>query len=463
MAGITLSGLSSGLDTNALIDGLMQVERAPRTKLTLKQTAVTARQDALRQVEDKLKALKLASSDLASIATWNPVQTATVSDPTKATAKVTAGAGPGTYSLDVTQLATAEQRTYTYSPKPAGQSYVLNGKTLAIAANESLDSIVSRVNADASFGVYAVNSGGQLVLASRTTGTASAISLTGGGANMLTEDVAKLRAAKDAMYTLDGTSYTSPSNTISSTSGATGFIFGVDISLQGLGPYSVTVSPPQVDQAAVSNKVKAFVDAYNAAVDLMTAKVTEKRVANPQTDADARKGALFSDNTVQAVMDSLRGRISNHMQAGNPTTYDELAEIGVSTGAATGDATFSQDAVKGKLTLDSAKLTAALSADPTSVQRLLGGITGTNGFSQAFSGALDPYSQAGGIFDQRIDSAGTELKGLADSLLRMDDRLARKQASLQKMFTALEVALQKSKSQGQELMAKLGVPNSSSY
>jgi flagellar hook-associated protein 2 len=460
MAGITLAGLSSGLDTNALIEGLMQVERAPRTKLTLKQTAITARQDALRQVEDKLKALKLASSDLASIATWNPVQTATVSDPTKATAKVTAGAGPGTYALDVTQLATAEQRTYAYAAPGSDRATTLGGKAFTIAAGESLDSVVSRLNADASYGVYAVNSNSQLVLASRTSGTAGAISLTGAG-GVLTEDGAKLRAAKDAIYKLDGTSYTSSSNTISSTSGATGFVFGVEISLQGPGSYSVTVSPPQVDQAAVSTKVKAFVDAYNAAVDLMSTKVSEKRVVNPQTDADARKGVLFSDDTVQAVMDSLRGTISTHLQAGNPTAYDELAEIGVSTGLASGDATFSQDAVKGKLTLDTAKLTAALSADPTSVQRLLGGITGTSGFSQAFSAALDPYSQAGGIFDQRIDSAGSELKSLADSLLRMDDRLARKQASLQKMFTALEIALQKSKSQGAELLAKLGVNTSS--
>src|SRR3954462_11204257 len=216
MAGITLSGLSSGLDTNSLIDGLMQVERTPLTRLTLKQTAAHARQDALRAVADKLKALKTASDDLTSFLTWNPVQTASTSDASKASAVVTAGAPPGTYSFNVTQLATAEQRTYNYSPKGSDQTYTLNGKALTITGNESLDDVVSTINNDATYGVYAVNSNNQLVLASRTTGPAGAIPMSGGGGNVLNEDASKLRAAKNAAYTIDGTSYTSSSNTISS-------------------------------------------------------------------------------------------------------------------------------------------------------------------------------------------------------------------------------------------------------
>jgi flagellar hook-associated protein 2 len=460
--GISLAGLSSGLDTNSLIEGLMQVERAPRARLLLQQTAAQARQDGLRAIGTKLQALRLAATDLSSITTWNPIQTATVSDPTKATAKVTAGAGPGTYTVNVTQLATADQRTYAYSPKTSSRTATFtlpdgSTKGFNIAASESLDSIVSRLNADTSYGVYAVNSNGSLVLASRTTGTAGAINMTTGGSSVLQQT--SVRAAKDAQYTIDGTAYTSSSNTISATSGAPGFVFGVEMSLTATGSFTLTVSPPQVDQNAVTTKVKAFVDAYNAAVTLMQSSLSEKRVAKASTDSDARKGALFSDDTVQAVMNGMRRTVTAYQQTANPTGMDMLSEIGLSTGDATGSASFSQDSVNGKLTLDTAKLTAALQSDPTSVQRLLGGLSGTNGFAQAFGAAVDPYSQTGGLFDQRITSAGDQLKSLSDSIARMDDRLARKQASLQKMFSNLEVALQKSKSQGQELLAKLGVQN----
>ena len=191
----------------------------------------------------------------------------------------------------------------------------------------------------------------------------------------------------------------------------------------------------------------------------MRADLTEKRVSNPKTDADAKKGTLYGDDTLTDLMSQMRFTISTTMQAGNPAAYDELVEMGISTGASTGGATFSQDAVNGKLVLDTAKLTDALTKDPTSVQRLLGGITGTNGFAQSFSSTLDPYTQTGGLLDGRIDSAGTEITDLTDSIARMDDRLSQKEQSLRTMFTNLEVALQKAKSQGQELLSHLGISN----
>src|SRR3954451_24582102 len=102
MAGIQLSGLSAGLDTETLISGLMSVERAPRARILLQQATAKARQDGLQAVEDKLKALKLASDDLASTLTWNLAQKATSSDATKGTASLVGGAAPGTYPVYVT-------------------------------------------------------------------------------------------------------------------------------------------------------------------------------------------------------------------------------------------------------------------------------------------------------------------------------------------------------------------------
>jgi hypothetical protein len=44
---------------------------------------------------------------------------------------------------------------------------------------------------------------------------------------------------------------------------------------------------------------------------------------------------------------------------------------------------------------------------------------------------------------------------LNDSLTRTDERLARKEESLRKMFANLEIALQRSQSQSAELLARL--------
>lgn len=457
--GISLAGLSSGLDTNALIDQLMAAERQPRTRLTLQQAAVQARQDALRQVSDKLKALKLAGDALGSVGTWSASQVGSSSDATIGGARVLAGAAPGTYHVVVSTLAAPEQRTYTYNSAPSDRTATINGKPMTITGGSSLDTVVNQINNDNTYGVYAVNAGGSLVLTARSTGQAITLSATGG---VLNEQAAKAKPFVNATGTIDGNAFSSPTNTFSDqTAGATGAITGVELSLAKVGSYDATITPPQTDETLVTNKVKAFIDAYNAAVDLIQTKVSEKRVVNAATNADAAKGALWADSTLNNVLDSMRASMSTFMQSGNATSVDELAEIGISTGAPTGGASFSQDSVNGKLVFDATKFAAQMDGDPQSVQRLLGGLTGTDGFSQTFGTSLGSYTQAGGLLDSRIDAAGGEMTRLKDSLARMDDRLAHKQDYYQKMFTALEVALQKSQSQGAELLAKLGVSNDS--
>ena len=156
-------------------------------------------------------------------------------------------------------------------------------------------------------------------------------------------------------------------------------------------------------------------------------------------------------------MEDLRSTLATYTQPGSNTLFDQLNEIGISTGDPSGSASFSQDSVNGKLVLDTNKLTAALDSDPTAVQNLLGGNLGTPGFSQSFSNVLSNYVQTGGVFDNRIDAASDEIKDFTNNIADMDTRLSQKQQQLQQMFTSMELALNKAKSQGAELLAKLGV------
>jgi flagellar hook-associated protein 2 len=457
MAGIQLSGLASGLDTESMITQLMAVERAPRTRLTLQKAAAQARQDALNNINGKLQTLKLAADALGSVGTWAPTQSVAVSDDAQASARVTGGAGPGTYKVVVSQLASADQRTYNYNASGATRTVTLNGKSLTIAANASVDDIAAQINADTSYGVYAVNANNRLVLAARTTGAASAISMTGSG-GVLTEDATVRKQGVDASYTLDGRSYTSASNVITGTSApAGGFIPGVELTLKAASntAYNVTVSNPAPDAKAISDKMKAFVDAYNDAMKTMKSSIEEKVVPNATTDLDARKGALFADPTVRSIMDRLRNLTGAFKGTTGSTSYDEMFEVGVSTGAATGSATFSQASVDGQLTFDSAKFQAAMDANPLAVQKLLGAVSGTPGFTQSYDSTMDPYSQAGGIVSQSLDAAQSRISMLDDSIKRMDDRLAMKEQSLRTMFSNLEIALQKSRSQSADLLSSL--------
>jgi flagellar hook-associated protein 2 len=144
--------------------------------------------------------------------------------------------------------------------------------------------------------------------------------------------------------------------------------------------------------------------------------------------------------------------MTNAYAPGNPTTLDQMNEIGVSTGAATSGGTLNADAIKGKLVFDATAFANALASDPTSVKNL---ISGTSGFGQALDTLLSPTLQAGGTMASRITAEDTKQKSLNDQIARMDVLLNKKQETLKAQFAAMETALQASQAQGQWLSGQL--------
>jgi flagellar hook-associated protein 2 len=84
MAGVSLGGLSSGLDTQSIIDQLMAIDRAPETRMKLQQSVLQARQTALTDVGTRVRNLLTAAKDLGDVTTWADTQTLDVSDPSSA-------------------------------------------------------------------------------------------------------------------------------------------------------------------------------------------------------------------------------------------------------------------------------------------------------------------------------------------------------------------------------------------
>jgi flagellar hook-associated protein 2 len=451
MAGLQLSGLASGLDTQAIIGQLMAVERQPRTRIEMRQATEQARRDGLNQVQTQLKTLSDAASDLRSIGTWADTQTATSNDTSKLDVTRTGGAGPGGYDVTITRLASSTQRTYAYTPPAAGTDLVFTVKdasgndvptTIPLAAGGSIDDAVSSINTTAGAPVYAVNVNGKLVLASRSTGENARFTMSDSAGGTLVQQSERL--GQNALLTVDGTDYTSQTNTV------TDAIPGVSMTLKGVTTTSVgvDVSAPGPDQSALATKIKAFTDAYNTVVDSIRAKVSEKPNPQAATAADAKAGALYNDAGLNSVLNQLRRAISDPI-AGNAANLDEMAEIGVSTGAAS--STLNQDAIAGKLTFDATKLTAALASDPLSVRRMLGGIAGTDGFAQRIAGILDPVSGTNGTIAQRISSEDSTLSSIGSDLTAFDARMTLRQSALQKQYTALETALQQAQSRASSI------------
>src|SRR3954447_23390543 len=92
---MTLSGLSSGLDTDTIVTQLMAIERMPEKQMQVKKSQSQARQQLLQDFSAKLKGLTTAAAALGAPGLWTPRQTVTSSDPSRVTAVMTSGAGVG--------------------------------------------------------------------------------------------------------------------------------------------------------------------------------------------------------------------------------------------------------------------------------------------------------------------------------------------------------------------------------
>ncbi|GAC1322124.1 MAG: hypothetical protein NVSMB25_16880 [Thermoleophilaceae bacterium] len=455
-----LGGLASGIDTTTIIAKLMQLERLPEQKLQLQLSREGARQQALRDIQTQLQAVQSAEQALRSPALWAPTQTVSVSDPTRVAATMLSGAGPGGYQVGITQLAGSAQRTYSYTTPTVNDTLTVNGVAISIAAGSDINAAAAAINSANGSPVYAtvVTNGGvsNLVLSNRQTGAANGITASD-TAGAMTEVTSAAVAGQDAQFTVNGVAMTSASNTVTSA------IPGVQLTLSALtkvsGPVTVNVSAPGPNQTAIQTAVQTFVTQYNLAVDMITGKLNEKAVSNPQTATDAAKGVLYADTGLSDLLSQLRQSFSASYAPGNPAAYQLLSSIGLSTGAAVGSAALNQDSIHGKISFDTTKFAAAMAADPNSVQTLLGGKLSSPGFAQSFDALLAPVTQGGGILDTRISTEDRTKSQLQAQIAAMEVRLTLKQNTLKRQFAAMESAIQASQAQGQWLAGQLaGLP-----
>jgi flagellar hook-associated protein 2 len=454
MPGLMLGGLASGIDTQAVIDQLMQIERQPQVRLRLRETSLQARQTALGDVATRLRNLASAAKELGSGAAWADTQAVDVSDPSKVAARGLSGAAPGGHVLAVTTLARSEQRSYTYTPAAATLTFTTAAGTTDVSLTAADDgrSAADRINATPGAPVYAVwvkDPGGdttkdRLVLTRKDTGAYAASDLTVTGPAWAAAGV--FTAGVDAAYTVDGgAAQTSRSNVL------TAAIPGLELTLKAAGTTSVTVGAPGPDVEAVKTKVRAFVDQYNSTVDFVRGRLAEKRVPGAATPEDARKGALFADTQLNGLLSQLRAIVSDKAP-GLTGTVRSMGDLGITTGAAAAEKS-TPGALAGTLVLDDAKLADALQNRRLDVKAFLADTA--KGVSARLTKLLDPVAKADGLMDRRADETSAQIKRIDLQLARMDDRLTAKSDRLKAQFAAMEAAMAKSQSQSQWLSAQL--------
>ncbi len=383
----TTSGIGSVLDVNTIVSNLMNVERAPLTKVATQKTAYQSQISAYGTLKSALSTFQTSVNALSSLSKFN-AQSVTSSNTNVLTATSSGSATVGSYDISVSQLAKSQKLSVggfastsdvvgtgsltisfgTFTPEVTtpftASSFTPNAAKADLnitidSSNNTLAGVRDAINAaDASVTATIVNDGttNRLVITSKDTGEVNSLKIVvadGDGNNLDASGLSKLaydpqatagngknlsvlQDAKNSILKIDGIDIVKSSNSI------TDAIEGVTLNLVGLTSGSALNLSVATNQDAVKTSVTSFVDAYNK-LDTTLRNLTKF------DETGQANGALLGDSTARSVINQIRAVMNTAIA--NGSSINSLTQIGV---------TFQRD---GKLSLDSTKFASAVSSN----------------------------------------------------------------------------------------------------
>ncbi|RYJ63605.1 flagellar filament capping protein FliD [Pseudomonas songnenensis] len=484
MAGVT--GIGSGIDIDSIVKSMVAAERAPKQtqlsnlekKTTTQITAVGALKSAISEFQAALGALNKPEMFQARSATSSKSDLVGVSAGIKA--------GAGRYQVEVKQLATSSKVALGALKNVADQPITFGSGTLTVkvgegdksinidvnASNNSLAGIRDAINkAGTELGVSATivtdDSGARLVLSSTGTGKGEDITVAveSDDPSLGTHDLGQLKflapalapdagsfateqeyqvalatyaadsgpktlvTAQSAQITVDGMLVTSKTNKIESA------VEGVTLDLKSKTPLGepLTINVAE-DKVGVKKQIQSFVDSYNKLIGVINAQT---KVTSVGDDKAPVAGALVGDATARTLLNTIRNELVNTQGGGVLRT---LTDIGITT---------QKD---GTLAVDGAKLDKAMTDN---FGALPGLFTGEKGLASRLDAKLKPYTEAGGILEQRNKAMTETISKIDKQKVDLDRRITSLQERLYKQFNAMDLLVGQLSNTSSSLLASL--------
>lgn len=357
MASISSLGIGSGVLTSDLVDQLVQAERAPtENRLAQKTEQTQALISAYGQLRSAITELRLPMRQLSAPDNMKAFS-ANSSNEDIAVSVDSARANRGTYSVEVTSLASAQALASRDVFADRDSTSVGQGTlTLSVGnnttnitidnSNDTLQGLANAINeADAgvSAGVIDTGNGFQLVLSADETGTDNAVSISvsgdSGGTDTDNQGLSRFAfnsgmdadsglnetiAASDAVMKINGVEVTRSTNNFENV------IDGLTFDIAATGTSIVKV---QQDYGAVADRVAGFVDKFNSlqgTIDSLAGFNTEAGVG----------GLLTGDSTVRGIQNQLRQILTRVVPGLEGASVRSLADVGITTNFETGGLEF---------------------------------------------------------------------------------------------------------------------------
>jgi flagellar hook-associated protein 2 len=469
---ISVGGLISGLDTNNLIDQMLDLQKKPIENLQKQGAAYEVTLSTYGSLQGLLGKFKTAAGALQSEKDMTSY-TATSGDTDLVTATADKDARAGSYSVAVTQMAQVHKLTSTGFAADekvgAGTIRLQVGDRDAVGfqlnADATIDEVAAAINeSDAGVQAAVIFDGSQyfLTLAGKDTGEANVISLTvvedgteegdltnsdmTGLSRLVydptgTANMANTQAAADAVITVDGVAgIRRPSNEI------TDVIAGVTLNLKSApeAPDNATTLTVSRDRAAVVSSINAFVNAYNDVMDF----IKENQAYDP---AGGTAGVLLGDATTNNIRTRLKSMISGTISGMG--SYEKLADLGIEQN-------------EGRLSVNSTDLNRELNDRFDDVVRFFSGSDGdARGLAVSMNQTLT------GILDARSGSLAARTGGIQESMQTIEDKVERLERQnlvweerTRAQYNAMELLLAQYQTTGDYLTQQIiGMQNLNSY
>ncbi len=469
---------NSSMDVNSLVTALVNAKTAGQSAAL--STSIATDQTTLSALGTLKAALTALQAGIGSLSDGTLTQkfTATATG-TGLTATTGAGAVAGSYSVAVTQIATSQTLSSgafnaTQQLGTGTLTLSVGGKSTSISidsTNNTLSGIAAAINsASNNPGVTATivtgTDGAHLVLRSASTGAVNVInvgvsnlsgdnglsslavtstaSTTGGQSTIRSGGSvawSQSTSAQDAEFTVGGIAASSASNAVS------GAIAGVTLNLTQAAVGATQTLNVTTDTTAQATAITNVVNLYNTVITTMSSLSSLSGAGTSSQSA----GPLLGDSTLNMIRNSLARVVGAGVTTGGSTT--SLASIGIKF--ADGSSSSQTD---GALTIDTAKLNAALQNSPSTVAALF---NSTNGIGAQLNTTIQNYVQTGGVFDTRSNALNQDLKSLAQQQTRLASYASQLTSQYNAQFTALNTLMAQMNSNSNYLTQLFGGSNSS--
>ncbi|MFK1549202.1 A-type flagellar hook-associated protein 2 [Pseudomonas aeruginosa] len=446
----TINGYNSGLDINSIVSSLVAAEKAPKeAQLKRLESDTTAKFTGIGQLKSAVSDLQTILKELNKPELFQK-RAASTSDEKFATATAAKDALPGIYKLEVTQLASVSKVATAsfadgYKTTSGGTLTIKQGAddpgvTVNVAAGATLAEVRDSLNAqlkDKGITANIVNNPGdgtsRLVFSGKDSGAGKDVFVQGssglesfnigsiGSDGKLTlsqldgtspSSSGYITQAKNAKFSIDGLALESATNTVDKV--IDGVTFELKTVTESNKPVTIAV---EQDRSGVKDNIKKFVEAYNKLVGVTSELTGVTKVGDDKAPV---VGALVGDSSVRNLLTTMRNEM---VQPGQGGDIRMLADMGITT---------KKD---GTLEIDDKKLDKVLQDNFQSVSSLF---TGDSGLMKRLDAKLTPYTQTGGVLQQRLDGLQETIKSVDTQREALDRRVEQLQDRLLKQFTAMD-------------------------